>query len=204
MKLYFAKGTAALPVHVALEEAGATYEAVEVNFKQGEQQSAAFLGRNPKGRVPVLETDRGLLTEVPAILAYIGQMYPNAGLIPSDPFDFAQAQAFNAFLCATVHVNHAHKLRGSRWSDDEASHVAMRSKVPENMTANAEMIENTFFKGPWVMGDTYSICDPYLFVITRWMPGDGVDLKLFPKISDHYARMQERPAVQRVLAIHGA
>ena len=185
MKLYFAKGTAALPVHVALEETGAAYDAIEVDFKRAEQKDEGFLARNPKGRVPVLETDQGILTEAPAILAYIAQLYPDAGLIPTDPFGFAQAQAFNTYLCATVHVNHAHKFRGSRWSDDAASHDAMCAKVPETMTASADLIENTYLQGPWVMGDQYSICDPYLFVITRWMPGDGVDLSAFPKIFDH-------------------
>jgi glutathione S-transferase len=59
------------------------------------------------------------------------------------------------------------------------------------------------FKGPWVMGEQYTICDPYLFTVSNWLEGDGVDLERFPHIAAHNQRMRERPAVARVAAIHG-
>jgi len=113
-KLYYAPGTCALASHIALEEAGADYSATRLDFKANQQQSPDYLGINPKGRVPALVTDRGILTENPAILAYVAQSAPDKKLMPEDAFAFAQAQSFNSYLCSTVHVNHAHKGRGAR------------------------------------------------------------------------------------------
>src|SRR5437868_11521889 len=122
MKFYYAAGTCALATHIALEEAGAAYEAVRINFAEAEQTKAPYLAINPKGRVPALVTDRGVLTETPAMLAYIAQTFPKAKLAPlDDPFDFAQVQSFNSYLCSTVHINHAHKMRGARWATQESS-----------------------------------------------------------------------------------
>src|SRR6202040_2776019 len=119
LKLYFAPGTCALASHIALAEAGAPYTTEKVDFKTNQQNSPQYLGINPKGRVPALVTDRGILTETPAILAFIAQSFPQARLAPlDDPFLFAQVQAFNSYLCSTLHVNHAHRMRGNRWADD--------------------------------------------------------------------------------------
>ena len=107
MKLYNSPGSCALASLIALNEANAEFEAINVDFKQGEQQSGEFLAINPKGRVPALVTDRGILTETPAILLFIAQTWPDAGLAPlDDPFELAQAQSINSYLCSTVHVNH--------------------------------------------------------------------------------------------------
>ena len=129
---------------------------------------------------PALVTDRGTLTETPAILAYIAQSFPQARLVPDDPFAFAQAQSFNSYLCATVHINHAHKMRGYRWAVEETSFADMKRKVPETMAASFALIERDMLKGPWVMGEQYTICDPYLFTIAGWLEGDGVDLATLP------------------------
>ena len=113
-------------------------------------------------------------------------------------------QAFNSYLCSTVHVNHAHKLRGARWSDDVAAHESMRRKVAENMTDCAALIEASMFKGPWVMGVNYSVADPYLYTVGQWLEGDGVDTSQFTKLLDHRQRMRDRPAVQRAEAAQAA
>lgn len=202
LTLYYAKGTAALPVHIALEEAGAQYDLHLLNFASKDHLQPDYLKINPKGRVPALVTDDGILTETPALLAYIGQTYEAANLIPTNPFDFARAQEFNVYLASTVHVAHAHKHRGARWSDDEASYASMQAKVAQNMTNCATLIENHYLQGPWVMGEQYTICDPYLFLVARWLKGDGVDENAFPNILAHRARMEARPAVQAVLKHH--
>jgi glutathione S-transferase len=151
--------------------------------------------------VPALVTDRGVLTETPAILAFVAQMFPNAGLAPlDDAFAFAQVQAFNAYLCATVHVAHAHRLRGQRWADDPDAIAAMQRKVPESVGACFDLIENTMLKGPWVMGEMFTICDPYLYTLATWLEGDKVDSSRLPKVIDHRNRMAERPAVRKALA----
>ena len=123
LTLYYATNTCALASHIALEEAGAAYETRWVDFGAAEQTKPEYLAINPKGRVPALVTERGVLTETPAILAYIAQSYPEARLAPlDDPFAFAELQAFMSYLCSTVHVAHAHRARGYRWADDPTAH----------------------------------------------------------------------------------
>ncbi|QLL63707.1 glutathione S-transferase family protein [Sinorhizobium mexicanum] len=201
LKLYYAPGTCSLASHIALEEAGATYEARRVDFARAEQTTPEYLAINPKGRVPALVTDRGTLTETPAILAYVAQSFPERRLAPlDDPFEFARLQSFLSYLCSTVHVAHAHNRRGPRWADDPAAHEAMKAKVPQNMGDCFALIENRMFAGPFVMGENYSIADPYLFTIANWLEGDGVDPGRFPKVLDHRNRMVARPAVAKVLA----
>jgi glutathione S-transferase len=199
-KLYYGPGTCARASHIALEEAGAAYTTERLDMKNNQQNSAEYLKINPKGRVPTLVTDRGTLTETPAMLAFIAQSFPQAKLAPDDAFTFAQAQSFNSYLCSTVHINHAHKMRGPRWATEESSFADMKRKVPQTMAASFTLIERDMLKGPWVMGEQYTICDPYLFTISSWLEGDSVDIAQFPKVADHYARMSARPAVQKVLA----
>ena len=158
-------------------------------------------GINPKSRVPALVTELGVLTETPAILAFIAQCHPDAALAPlDDSFAFARVQAFNSFLCSTVHVAHAHRRRGSRWVDDPVAIEAMQRKVPQNMEACFGLMEREMFAGPWVVGEAYTICDPYLFTIAQWLESDGVNPDLFPRIRDHRQRMSGRPAVMRAIA----
>jgi glutathione S-transferase len=203
LKFFFGPQSCALASHIALEEAGADYEAVRLDLKAGDQRKPEYLKVNPKGRVPALVTERGILTENPAILAYIAQTHPEKKLAPlDDAYAFGKIQAFNAYLCATVHVAHAHKLRGYRWADQQSSFDDMKRKVPETVAACFELIENEMLEGPWVAGTGFSIADPYLFTLSSWLEADGVDPKRFPKVLDHRNRMAERPAVQRVLPQH--
>jgi glutathione S-transferase len=196
-------GTCSLASHVALEEAGANYKVTRLDFSKSEQRAADYLKVNPKGRVPALVTAKGVLTETPAILYYIAQTHPAAKLAPTDPFELAKMQAFIAWLCSTVHPNHAHKLRGARWSDDPAVIEAMKIKVPQNMTENFAMIENDYLEGPWVMGEQYTVADPYLYILSTWMEGDGVDTSKFPRVLDHRTRMAVRPSVKKAMLSYG-
>ena len=205
LKLIYAPHSCALASHIALEEAGADYTAERISLADGDQRKPEYLAINPKGRVPALVTDEGVLTETPAILAYVAQRFPAARLAPiGDPFAFARLQAFNSYLCSTVHVAHAHKGRGTRWADDPAAIAEMKRKVPETVAACFDLIEREMIAGPWVMGEAYTIADPYLFTLSGWMAGDGVDIARFPRVADHRRRAGERPAVQRVLATEAA
>ncbi len=201
IKLYYAPHTCSLASHIALEDAGAEYSTVRINFATEEQRKPEYLAINPKARAPAMVTDRGILTETPAMLAFIAQSFPKARLAPlDDPFLFAEVQAFNSYLCSTLHVAHAHRMRGYRWADDPSAIAAMQRKVPESVGACFELIESKMLRGPWVMGETYTICDPYLFTIAQWMEPDGVDPSRFPKVKDHRQRMAERPAVRKAVA----
>jgi glutathione S-transferase len=200
LKLYYAPGTCALASHIALEEAGANYEAIRLNFKNDDQKKPDYLKINPKARVPALVTDRGVLTETPALLIYIAQSFPAAKLAPlDDPFALAKVQAFNSYLCSTVHVAHAHRMRGPRWTDDAAAIESMKKKVPQTVGECFALIEREMFEGPWVMGKDYTIADGYLFTLTRWLGGDGVDIDKTPKIAEHFRRVGDRPAVRKAL-----
>lgn len=202
MKIYFAPDTIARVSLIVLEEIGLPYEAVKVSFSTSEQRAPTYLAVNPKGRVPALVTDQGVLTETPAILTYLAQTHPEAGLLPSDPFQAARVQELMSYLCSTVHVSHAHRLRGARWSDDPAVIEAMKVKVPRNIAEHFAYLEERFI-GPWAMGDTYSLADPYLFVIAGWIGFDGVDIARYPRIAAHQGAMQARPAVQRAIRAEG-
>lgn len=200
-KLYYAPGTCALASHIALEEAGAPYTTEKLDFKSNQQNSPEYLKVNPKGRVPAMVTERGVLTETPAMLAFIAQSFPQAKLAPlDDAYAFAEVQAFNSYLCSTVHVAHAHKMRGARWATDEASFADMKRMIPKTVGATFALIERDMLRGPWVMGDTYTICDPYLYTLGLWLEGDSVDVSTLPKVLAHRRYMEQRPAVQKVLA----
>lgn len=196
-------GACSLASHIALEEAGADYKVTRLDFAKNEQRSADYLKVNPKARVPALVTDRGIITENPAILLYIAQTHPVAKLAPlDDPFALGQVQALNSYLCSTVHPAHAHRIRGYRWSDDAAVIEALKIKVPQNMTDCFAVIENDYFKGPWVMGESFSIADIYLYTIATWLEDDGVETIQFPKVIGHRSRMEKRPAVKKVRAAY--
>jgi glutathione S-transferase len=83
---------------------------------------------------------------------------------------------------------------------DQAALDAMKQNVPETMTQVVTLIEDELLQGPWVMGDTYTVCDPYLFTIGRWLEDDGVDMKRIPRILEHRRCMIDRPATQSALS----
>jgi glutathione S-transferase len=205
LTLYYAPGTCALATHLALEYAGLPYEAVRLDFKQQQQRSAEYLRVNPKGRVPALVTAHGVLTETPALLQYVAQSAPQAQLAPlDDPFQLAKMNEFNSYICSTVHVNHAHGARAYRWTDDAGAIESMKQKVPQTMADAFGLIEEQMLRGPWVLGERFSVSDLYLFTVARWLEGDKVDVQRFPRVADHLRRMEEQPQVRKVLAAQRA
>lgn len=204
IRLFYNVGSCSLASHIALEEAGADYEAVRISMRDGDQKKPEYLALNPKGRVPALATDRGVLTETPAILAWVAQTHPQAGLAPSDPWEFGQLQAFNSYLCSTVHVAHAHRHRGYRWADEQSSFEDMRRKVPQTMAECFQLIEDAMLRGPYVLGERFTVGDGYLFTIADWLELDGIDPARFPKVHAHRERVRARPAVAKVLAQEAA
>jgi glutathione S-transferase len=203
LKLYYAPGACSLASHIVLEEAKAPYTAQRVDLKNGEQRSPEYLKINPKGRVPALATERGILTESPVILGYIAQEFPAAKLADNDDsFTFGDMQAFNLFLTATVHVAFAHVFRPTRYGDGDAVAAAMRAKASASLDESFALIDRKMSDGrPYVHGDRYTISDPYLLVFSRWL--DRADLgpvDKFERVAAHRKRIEARPAVQKVLA----
>ncbi|CAJ1841016.1 D-ribose pyranase [Aeromonas salmonicida] len=106
LTLYLAPGTCAMAVHIALTEAQAHHQVKRLDLVAGEQRSAAYLAINPKGRVPALVTERGVLTETPALLLYVAQRFPDALLAPlDDPFLLARMQEGGAVMKRGVLLN---------------------------------------------------------------------------------------------------
>jgi glutathione S-transferase len=206
LKLYYAKGACSLASHIALAEAGAAYELERLDLKAGDQRKSAFLKINPKGRVPALQTDRGVLTENPVILGYVAQNFPDAKLADNhDSFAFGAMQSFNLFLATSVHVAFAHNTRPQRYADGEAAAEAMRAKAPVALAEYFGLIEDQFGDGrAFVMGERYTVADPYLFVFERWLGRDGLGrLSDYPKVSAHHDRVAARLAVKAALAAEG-
>jgi len=205
LKLYYSPGSCARASLIALAESGADYQISRVDFSRNAQREPEYLSINPKGRVPALATGRGILTESLAILGYIAQSFPAARLAPlEDPFAFAQMQGFNSYIASTVHVAHAHGRRAARWSDDPAAQATMQAKVAQNMLECFQLIQSSMLKGPWVMGEAYTVADCYLFTLSCWLEEDGVPLAKLPAIQAHHERVAGRPAVQRALAQEAA
>lgn len=203
-QLFFSPGACSLASHITLREAGLPFELKRLKFAEGQQRSPDFLKVNPKGRVPALVTPEGTITETPAILFYIAQIAPDKKLAPLDnPFELARLQAFNSFVASTVHVAHAHGPRGSRWANEPTSLEDMRRKVPETMRDGFRLIEKDL-TGDFVMGDRFSIADPYLFTMSSWLKGDAVEISEFPRVKAHFERMHERPSVREALAAEAA
>ena len=205
MKLYTSEHSIGVVSHIALEESGLDFDVIALDFTQSEQKSSEYLKVNPKARVPSLVVDRGIITETPAILTYVAQLAPSSSIaLPDDPYEYAQIQSVNAYLCSTVHVAHAHKQRGTRWVDDESAIKAMRENVPKTMALCMAFIEANLLVGPWVHGDAFSVSDPYLYRISTWLEGDGVAIDDYPKIKSHREAMAQRSSVKAVSAFFKA
>ncbi|WP_282171148.1 glutathione S-transferase family protein [Ruegeria atlantica] len=200
MQLYYAPRTISIAVAIALEEAGLDYEAVRLDFAEGDQTKPAYKQINPKGRVPALAVDGGILTETGALLEYVATVAPDANLVPADPVMAARMREVMYYLASTMHVNHAHKLRGARWADKKASWKDMTAKVAQTMTTSCEYIVSNGLRGPFVLGDMFSLADAYLYVVCSWLEGDGVDVSAFPKILAFREAMEARASVQAVRA----
>lgn len=208
LKLYYSPGACSLASHIALQETGGAFEAVRVNFAENQQRSPDYLKMNPKGRVPVLTDDDFVITENPAILYYISQKFPDADLWPRDLKARAACLEWCAFLSSGVHVTYAHIRRAERYATGEDAIANVQAKGRTTTREIWEMVEAKLAagSGPWAVGDSYSIADPYLLVFWHWGRGPvlGYDMaKDFPAWTAHAQRMFARPAVQRAFAVEG-
>lgn len=199
MHLYYAPGTISIAVAIALYEADIPFEPRRVDFRNAEQTKPDYLAVNPKGRVPTLDVEGQRLTETGALLEYIATLKPAAHLVPTDPLDAAHMRSVMFFLASTMHVNHAHKLRATRWADLPESHADMEAKVSETMMQSARYVQGHCLRGDFVTGAKLSIADPYLFIVCDWLEGDGVDLAEVPVVADFIERMRDRPSVRKAI-----
>lgn len=203
MKLFYAPNTVAVASAITLEEAGITYELARVDFASAAQTKPDYLKINPKARVPALATDHGILTETGAILEYVAALKPESHLMPTDPWAAAQTRAIMGYLGSTMHIAHAHGARGTRWATQQSSLNDMRAMVPQTMTTCCAYLEqNAFGDGPFTMGASLTLADPWLYAISLWLKGDGVVVTDFPKLTRFIETMAQRESI-RVLREKG-
>lgn len=195
LKLHYAPHTISVAVAIAMNEAAVAYEPIRVDFANAAQTKAPYLAINPKGRVPALETDGTILTETGAILEYV-----TPSLVPDDALQAARMREVMYYLASTMHVAHAHRMRGSRWADQQSSFEDMQAKIPQTMSACAQYLENSLAFEPFAIGQTLTAADPYLYVVLSWLAGDGVDIATFPHLAAYVAMMDQRPAVRAAKA----
>jgi glutathione S-transferase len=202
--IYYAPHTISLATHIVLEEVGADYSTVRIDFSKTQQRSPEYLKVNPKGRMPALVTDRGILTETPAMLVYVAQSLPQSRsrARPTTRSSSPRSSRSTPGSARTCTSAHAHRKRGYRWVDADDAHsiAAMQRKVPQSVGESFAMIEREMLHGPWVMGERYTICDPYLFTLAQWLEADGVDPMAIPRVIDHRGRMAERATVRKAIA----
>ena len=197
LKLYYSPGACALASHIALEEAGADYQLHKIDLRKGEQKTPEYLAVNPAGSTPALQTERGVLTQNTAIMGWIAQLHPAAGLAPEDAFDLSRMQAFNGYLSSGVHPAFGRALFGGLEGEAKAQAV-------EAALGKLQLVEDKLLEGPWVFGGRYTMSDGYLSVFTRWArQARMLDPARFPKLNAHLDAVQARPAVQQVLEAEG-
>jgi glutathione S-transferase len=202
-KLYYSPRAISLVAHIALEELEVPHELVLINLNAGEQLSDAFARINPLKRVPVLEfPDGSRLTEVGAILTYLAESHPGAGLLPLEPRARAIAQEWLSFLASTAHPTFLQVFRPSRYCDDAALHETLRAAGRLRFQAALRWVVQRF-EGPFTLGETYSILDPYVYVISRWGQYLELDEAEAPKLTAFRQRVQARPGVERALRAEG-
>jgi len=206
VKLFYSPGACSLAPHIALEETGGPYVPVLVSVAKGEQRQPDYLKINPKGRVPALADGDLVITENPAVLYYIAQKFPDAGLWPRSLAARARALEWCAFIASGVHVAFAHIRRVERYATTEQGKADVVAKGRISAREHWEMVERKLGDEPWGAGADYSIADPYLLTFWTWGRGQvlGYDMaKDFPRWTTHARRMAQRPAVQRAFAREG-
>jgi glutathione S-transferase len=203
LTLYFSPGACSLVSHIALEEAGADYEARRLDFSKGEQHSDDFLKVNPHGRVPALVTDFGTITENVAILNWIADDYRSDGSVPvDDAYARAQANQLLGWFGSTVHPAFAQLFRPGRFSPDDTIHAAIKEGGRAALTSHFNELDDLCGAG-WLAGDAFTAADSYAAVFYRWATRAKFDMSVYPRWSSLVGRVVERPAALRALHQEG-
>ena len=183
LTFYFSPGSSSMAPHIALHEAGASFEGRPLSLAKKDTRTPAFLAINPAGKVPLLVVDGRALTEVAGILFYLARAFPAAGLLPQGDVEAeAQVVSWMSYIASTIHPARRQGL-------EHASEVYA-------------VVDKRLGKNDWAVGGRYSIADIHLFrLYWRFRSSLGPEPGAFPNIEAHYARMMARPAVQRTIEI---
>ena len=200
MKLYYSPGACSLAPHIILREAGqdVTLEKVDLREKTTET-GADFWGVNPKGYVPVLQLpDGGVLTEGVVIQQYIADRAPDAGLAPPrGSLERMRLDELQVYISTELHKTFS-PLFAATTPDD--AKPAFREKIAKRL----DLMEKLLADGrPYLTGDSFTIADAYLFVMTNWCRPTGIDLDRWPNLAAFAERVSKRPAVKAAMQAEG-
>jgi glutathione S-transferase len=200
LTLYYSPGACSMAPHIALEETGAPYGTQLVSIRGCKQKAPEYLKNvNPRGKVPALRTDEGVLTENVAILTYIARAFPHANLLPEEPIGMARCLSHMAYLSNTVHPAFTHIVRPDRFATDDAAHENLKATGRENAWELVQELDQLLVGKDWVLGSRYSAADPYTLVIYGWGKLHRLPLDQLKDYTAFKDRMLQRPAVRRVL-----
>jgi glutathione S-transferase len=203
--LYIAPGSCSRVPLIALIEAGADFETSIVRFMKGEHKSPAYKQVNPKGKVPALVIDGEALTENVAILSFLNERFPAAGLLPfaPTPMDTARQTADLCFCSATLHPI-VTRIRMPQFFAAPEAAKAVWGKACEAMQEFFQLIEDRLADRAWWYGDGWSVMDAYLNWVFWRVEGADFPVGDYPRFADHSRRMAARPAFQRAMEIEEA
>lgn len=201
LQLYFAPGACSFVPHVALEAAKAEFEPKLVKLHKGEQKTPEYLALNPNGQVPVLVVDGKPLTQIVAIAEYLDRAFPNAGLLPKDPWARSQALSQLAWMNNTVHPTFTHFFRPEKFAGTEAGRVDIKQQAVGEFRQCLERIQQWVAGAkPYWHGERISVHDAYAFVFLRWGGFVGIDPKSLPGYHAYIQRVMQAPPVAAALA----
>ena len=199
MKLYYSAGACSLSPHIALEESGLSYEAISAPTKTHKLPDGTdYYTINPLGYVPLLVLDDGRqLREGPAILQYIADQVPAKELAPANgTFERYKLQEWLNFIGTELHKGFSPLFTPGM--PDEAKALA-KTRV----TSRLQWVDGELAKSPYVMGDSFSVADGYLFTVASWTKHVGIDISGLTHLSAYLARVGARPAVQGAMRAEG-
>jgi glutathione S-transferase len=201
MKLYYSPGACSLADHIVLEWIGKPYEAVRVSGE--DRKTPAYLALNPAGAVPVLEDDGWVLTQNAAILNYLADSHPEAGLAgDGTPRGRAEVNKWLAVSNSDIHPAF-HPLFGTTaWLGDAALVEKSKDVARKKLRGLFERMDGRLEGRDWLAG-TRSIADPYLFVVLRWAKATDVDLSGLGNLERFFNAMLADPGVRRALEQEG-
>jgi len=193
--LYYSPGACSQAPHILLHETGIEHDAAKVNLKSKTlEDGSSYLQVNPKGAVPALRLEDGeVLTENAVVLQYLGD---RAGKLPP-PGDLRRYRILEMVNFITTELHKSFSPLFDSAAGDETKHY-----FREHIAKRLDHIERRLGSGPFLMGDTLTLPDPYLFVISGWTDR-LIGLDNWPNIAAFRTRMLERPAVRHVLKFEG-
>ena len=200
MKLYYSPGTCSLSPHIVMREAGMAFDMERVDLASHQTETGTdYTQINPKGYVPALRLDDGqVLTEGAAIVQYIADLHPEAGLAPKPgTLERTRLQEYLNFIAAEYH-----KAFSPLFSSDATD--AAKAAAKTNVGNRLDYFEKLFADGrAYLMGDKFSVADAYLFVVTNWTKPTGISLNKWPNVTAFVARVAGRGKVQDALRAEG-